>query len=103
MEYEPHQVGLGGTLWTAVKVAALVQDLFGTTFTDRGIRKILRHLGLTFQRPDRRAIQADPKAQRQWTDQTYPALCERARAQGERVVFADHHQDWGPVRIVAPE
>ncbi len=45
LEYEPQELGLGGTLWTAVKVAALVQQLFGTTFTDRGIRKILRRWG----------------------------------------------------------
>ena len=89
VEYEPHQLGVGGTLWTAVKVAAVVQDLFGTTFTDRGIRKILRRLGLTFQRPDRRAFQADPQAQQEWTEQTWPGLRERARAQGERVMFAD--------------
>lgn len=87
--YEPHQLGLGGTLWTAVKVAALVQQLFGTTFTDRGIRKILRRLGLTFQRPDRRACQADPGAQQEWVEQTWPDLRERARVQGERVMFAD--------------
>ena len=89
VEYEPHQLGVGSTLWTATKVAALVQQLFGTTFTDRGIRKILRRPGLTFQRPDRRAFQADPQTQQQWTEQTWPALRERARAQGERVMFAD--------------
>ena len=87
--YEPQELGLGGTLWTALKVAALVQQLFGTTFTDRGIRKILRRLGLTFQRPDRRASQADPGAQQEWVDQTWPDLRERARVQGERVMFAD--------------
>lgn len=37
---------------TAVKADIMVQDLSGTTFTDLGIRKILRRLGLTFQRPD---------------------------------------------------
>jgi len=89
LEYEPQELGLGGTLWTAAKVAALVRRLFDTTFTDRGIRKILRRLGLTFQRPDRRAFEADPGAQREWTEHTWPALRERARAQGERVMFAD--------------
>lgn len=84
MDYEPQQVGLGGTLWTAAKATVLVQQLFATSFTERGIRKLLGRWGLSFQLPERRASQADPRAQQEWTEQTYPALRERARAQGER-------------------
>jgi len=89
LHYEPQELGLGGTLWTALKVAALVQQLFGTAFTDRGIRKILGRWGLTFQLPARRASEADPGVQREWIEQTYPALREQARTRGEQVMFAD--------------
>ncbi|MFC3491620.1 helix-turn-helix domain-containing protein [Glycomyces rhizosphaerae] len=50
---------MGGKLWTAKKVCVLARRLFGAAFTDRGMRKLLRRLGFSFQRPDRRAVEGD--------------------------------------------
>lgn len=80
VDYEPDHLDLGGKLWTRRKAVALAERLFGVTFTEQGMGKLLRRMGFTFQRPDRRAIEADPAAMREWTEVTYPALRERARA-----------------------
>lgn len=45
--------------------------------------------GATVQRPDRRASDADPHSQREWTEQTSPDLRKRDRAEGARVMFTD--------------
>lgn len=76
--FAPEQLDLGGALWTLRKVAELARWLFGVSFTEQGMGKVLRRIGLTFQRPDRRAIEADPEAMREWVEVTCTALRERA-------------------------
>lgn len=99
-DHEPQDLGLGGKLWTRRKVRFLVQQLFDVTFTEQGMGKLLRRMGLSFQRPDKRAVEADPEAMRAWVEEIYPALRKRARAEGAVVLFGDQvgmrsDQLWG--------
>lgn len=88
-EYEPERLELGGKLWTRRKVAGLAKKLFGASFTEQGIGKLLRRHGFSFQRPDKRAIEADPEAMRTWTDETFPAIEQRAKDEGAAILFGD--------------
>ncbi|MGQ4601534.1 IS630 family transposase [Nocardia sp. R6R-6] len=106
IEFCPEQVGLDGKLWTRRKVAELARGLFGVSYTEEGMGKLLRRTGLSFQRPDRRAIEADPEAMAEWVESTYPALVERAEAEDAVILFADQvgvrpdhlsGATWGPV------
>lgn len=85
----PEQLDLGGLLWTLRKVAELCRRLFGVSFTEQGMGKVLRRMGFTFQRPDRRAIEANPEAMAEWVQVTYPALAERAKAEDSVILFGD--------------
>ena len=67
----------------------LAHRLFGASFTDRGMRKLLRRLGFSFQRPDRRAIEADAAAQWDWPQRAWTELREQAAAEGARIMFLD--------------
>ncbi|MGQ4600448.1 IS630 family transposase [Nocardia sp. R6R-6] len=87
--FTPEDLNLGGLLWTLRKVAELARRLFGVTYTEQGMGKVLRRMGFTFQRPDRRAIEADPEAMRAWVEHTYPKLAARAKAEGAIVLFGD--------------
>jgi hypothetical protein len=49
----------------------------------------MARLGLSFQRPDRRAREADPEAMREWTETTYPAIRATAEEEDAMVLFAD--------------
>ncbi|WP_330178577.1 IS630 family transposase [Nocardia sp. NBC_01503] len=46
-------------------------------------------MGFTFQRPDRRAIEANPEAMAQWVSITYPELAVRAKTEGAVILFGD--------------
>ena len=81
VDYAPDDLELGGKLWTRRKVRVLAERLFGVSFTGQGMGKLLRRIGFSFQRLDKRAIEADPEAMREWVEQTYPALREQARAE----------------------
>ncbi|MFD3595923.1 IS630 family transposase [Nocardia sp. NPDC058640] len=89
IEFEPEQLGLKGKLWTRRKVSELARALFGVHYTEEGMGKLLRRMGLSFQRPDRRAIEADPAAMAQWVQVTYPALVKRAKEEGAVILFGD--------------
>jgi transposase len=89
VDYGPDAFDLGGKLWTRRKVCALAERLFGVSFTEQGMGKVLRRMGFNFQRPDKRAIEADPEAMREWVEETYPALRERARGEGSVILFGD--------------
>lgn len=89
VDYDPDTVGVGGKLWTAKKVCVLARRLFGASFTDRGMRKLLRRSGFSFQRPDRRAIEADATAQWDWAERAWTELCGQAASEGARIMFLD--------------
>ncbi|MER5218655.1 IS630 family transposase [Streptomyces sp. NPDC002838] len=57
--------------------------------TDQGVGRYLRRWGLTFQRPDKRAVEQDAEAVRLWREETWPAIRARAKAEGGEVLFAD--------------
>lgn len=89
VDFEPDDLDLGGKLWTRKKVVALSERLFGVSFTEQGMGKLLRRMGFSFQRPDKRAVEADPETMRAWVEETFPAIRERARAEGAAVLFGD--------------
>ncbi|WP_157117781.1 IS630 family transposase [Nocardia vaccinii] len=89
IEFEPEQLAMDGKLWTRRKATQLAWNLFGVSYTERGMGKLLRRMGLSFQRPDRRAIEANPEAMAEWVETTYPALARRAEAEGAVILFAD--------------
>jgi transposase len=89
IEFEPEQLDLDGKLWTRRKATELVRRLFGVSYTERGMGKLLRRMGLSFQRPDRRAIEANPEAMAEWVNVTYPALVKRAESEDAVILFAD--------------
>ena len=61
--------------------------------------------GMTSQRPARRAREQDQTALKTWTNETYPEIVRRAKAQGGTVYWADEtaiRQDTAWIRGYAP-
>lgn len=67
----------------------LIFKLYRIRFTEPGVGKYLRQWGLTFRRPDQRAVEQDPEAVRVWSEETWPAIRARAKAEGAEVLFGD--------------
>ena len=51
--------------------------------------RILRILGLTSQRPKRRATKYNPGEVKKWEDEEFPRIAKRAKELGASIVFAD--------------
>ncbi|WP_420713330.1 winged helix-turn-helix domain-containing protein [Streptomyces sp. NRRL WC-3549] len=69
--------------------------------TEPGVGTYLKRWGLSFQRPDKRAVEQDPGAVRRWHEDTWPAIRAKARKDGGEVLVADQvgiHSDQGTGR-----
>ncbi|MGW2370747.1 IS630 family transposase [Streptomyces sp. NPDC001667] len=88
LDHQPCELGLSGQLWTRGQVGALIAKLYRVRLTEQGVGKYLRRWGLTFQRPDKRAVEQDGEAVRVWREETWPAIRAKARSEGAEVLFA---------------
>lgn len=60
LDHRPCDVGLSGQLWTRGQVGVLIAKLYRVRLTEPGVGKYLKRWGLSFQRPDKRAVEQDP-------------------------------------------
>ncbi|MEU0103573.1 winged helix-turn-helix domain-containing protein [Streptomyces sp. NPDC006267] len=80
--------------------------MYGVRFTEPGVGKYLRRWGLTFRRPDKRAVEQDPEAVRVWREETWSAIRARAKAENAEVLFGDQvgtRSDQAPAAPGAPK
>jgi len=86
---DPRQHGFDFGLWTRQIVADLILDRFGVELSPSGVGKILRRLGLTPQKPLRRAYERDDKAVQEWVDEVYPRVKKYAKKKGAEIFWLD--------------
>lgn len=80
LDHLPCDLGLRGQVWTRGQVGELIAKLYRVRMTEPGVDKYLRRWGLSFQRPDKRAVEQNPQAVRTWLEETWRQ--RRARVQG---------------------
>src|SRR2546426_716801 len=85
----PEHLGIAAPLWNRRAVAALIEKELGVTLALRTVGSYLRRWGYTPQRPARQSHKQEPAEVRQWLEQTYPALEERAEAEGADLYWCD--------------
>jgi transposase len=70
----PTEHGFGTELWTLKRVGAVIERMHGVRFGQTQIWRILGALGFSPQKPEKRAIERDEDAVRNWKRRTWPAL-----------------------------
>src|ERR1041385_2765241 len=82
--------GWATELWTASRVAVLIQRHFGISYHAEHVRKILkRRLGWTSQKPQTKAKERDEDGIRRWLQAEFPRIVEQAQQRGASLVFLD--------------
>lgn len=66
--------GFGTELWTLPRVAEMIRRHFGVRYTATHVWRLLRSLGWSPQRPQRRALERDERAIAAWKKKRWPAL-----------------------------
>ena len=85
----PLQLQFEFALWTRGMVRELIRREFGVKLSEVSVGRLLRTLGLTPQRPVRRAYQQDQEAVERWKCEEYPAIQKLAKDERATVYFAD--------------
>ncbi|WP_405738172.1 IS630 family transposase [Streptomyces sp. NBC_01525] len=87
-DYIPCGLGLSGQLWGRGQIGELIFKLCRVRFTELGVGEYLTGWGLTFQRPDKRAVEWDREAVRLWREETWSAIWAGGKAGNGGVLFA---------------
>jgi len=77
LAHPPNHYGLEGWLWTAGAVAALIHKRFGVAYHHDHVSYLMRRLGLSYQRPARRAKERDESAIAAWRTEFWPDLLKK--------------------------
>lgn len=86
---DPRQYGFDFGLWTRRIVGDLVQRRFQVSLGVTSVGRLLASLGITPQKPLRRAYERDPEAIERWIRIEYPRLKRRALQRGADIFFLD--------------
>ncbi|TRO58548.1 winged helix-turn-helix domain-containing protein, partial [Streptomyces sp. IB201691-2A2] len=84
LDHRPCDLGLAGQLWTRAGVGDLIAKLYRGKLTEQGVGKYLRRWGLSFQRPDKRAVEQNLEAMRVWREETWPRSVRKRRPRAAR-------------------
>lgn len=82
LERSPEEYGFSGEVWSCPRVVELVKREFGVSYHAAHMSRILKRLGLTPQKPIRRASQRDEEAIAAWREERWPELKRSRRERG---------------------
>jgi transposase len=98
--------GFRGDVWTCERVAGVIGEEFGVSYSKSQVSRLLKRLGWTPQVPITRAIQRDEEAIGRWRVESWPALKEKAHRERRALVFVDESGFYllpGVVKTYAPK
>jgi transposase len=79
----PEALGYETSLWTAPRVADLIEHECDIRYHPGHVWKILRQMGWSCQRPKGRALERDEAVIRRWKKQRWPELKKKPKKKGE--------------------
>ena len=88
-EKTPGDVGIAAPLWTRRAVAELIRKEYEIDLPVRTVGEYLRRWGYTPKVPNRHAQDQDPAEVRQWLEESYPAIEQRAAREGAEISWCD--------------
>ena len=92
----PDQLKMAFALWNRDAVRQLIEQRFGITYTLQALSMILHRWGFTPQRPVKAAYEQRPAEVRQWLDETYPQVRQKANKENAEIW-------WGDETAIKPE
>jgi transposase len=87
--HTPEDLGIPAPSWTRPAVQQLIQKELGIAMPVRTVGSYPRRWGYTAKRPRRRARRQDPEEMRQWLEETYPAIEQRAEREDAEIHRCD--------------
>ena len=86
---DPRQLKFEFALWTRGMVNELIWRKFRVKLSDVSVGRLLKKLGLSPQRPIRRALQRDELSVFKWMAEDFPAIRKLAKEHNAEIFFGD--------------
>ncbi|NIR49656.1 IS630 family transposase [candidate division KSB1 bacterium] len=86
---DPRQYGFDFGLWTRQIISDLIYDRFNVEIGLTAVGDLLHRVGLSPQRPVRRAYERNDAAIEEWKTETYPEIKKQAKKQGAEIFWLD--------------
>jgi transposase len=103
--HSPEGLGIALPLWSRRAVQDLIHKEYGIHLPVRTVGEYLRRWGYTAKKPRRHAKDQDPEEVREWLEETYPAIEQRAHEEDAEIHWcdetgcaADKHPGYGYAR-----
>jgi len=80
IESGPVSYGCNAGVWTSPMITGIIKDEFQISYHPGHVRKLLKHLGFSVQRPTTQLVQANRQLQNKWIRYTYPNLKKKPGA-----------------------
>ena len=71
-------------LWTLKRIGELIERHFGVTYEASAVWRVLRRMGWSCQKPERRARERDDEAIAQWRAKDWPRIKKRPKKRSNR-------------------
>jgi transposase len=85
----PLQLKFKFALWTRDMVRELIREEFGVRISAVSVGRLLRKLGMSPQKPLRRAYQQDKERVEKWLQEEYPSIKAQAKKEKAAIFFSD--------------
>lgn len=86
---DPRQLKFEFALWTRGMIRELIKREFGVRLSEVSVGRLLNKIGLSPQRPQRRAFQQDELLVVEWMAKDFPEIQKLAREQKAEIFFGD--------------
>lgn len=86
---DPRQYQMPFCLWTLNTVRTMLKKMKGIDLSKSSLSRLLRHLGLSPQRPKYKSYRKDPAELEKYLKKTFPQLKKQARRRGAEIYFVD--------------
>ena len=81
--------GYATDLWSGPRLRHFIKHEFGVDYHRKHMPRFLRRLGLNFKFPERRALEQDSKAVREWKKIRFPQILFFAKRKNALIFYAD--------------
>jgi len=85
----PLQLRFEFALWTRSMIREVIREKFGVCLSEVSVGRMLRKLGLSPQKPLRRAYERDPEFVESWRKKEFPEIRRLAKKERATVYFSD--------------
>ena len=105
-EKDPTQLKFPFALWTRGLIQKALKERWGLKLSSSSVGRLLKQLGLSWQKPLKKAYQQDPEKVKKWLKNKFPYTKRKAKQVGATIYFSDEsglrsdHQSgktWAPI------